>query len=120
MNATFDHLTTIRVEWEGREEGLTPIFVEGNPEAILELKEKAIRDLIDALSDKHLFVSAHVLLTQISGIEYQAFPTWNGLKVEMASDGTVTINPDQRYESARRWERWYQTEPRPKELPPGN
>ncbi|GGY11801.1 hypothetical protein GCM10007160_43440 [Litchfieldella qijiaojingensis] len=120
MNTVHYYLTSIRIEWEGTDGGLMPVFVEGNSEAILELKEKAMRDLIGALSDEDLFVNAHVLLTQISGIEYQAFPMWNGLNVEMGSDGTVTINPEQRYELARRWERWYQTEPRPKVLPTGN
>jgi len=120
MNTTFDYLTGVRVEWEGTEVGLLPILEESDSEAITEPKEKAVRDLINALSNKELFVSAHVLLTQISGVEHEAFPTWNGLKVEMASDGTVTINADQRHDLARRWERWYQTEPRPKVLPPGN
>lgn len=120
MNTTFDHLAGLHVKWEATEVGLTPFFVEGNSEAILALGEKAVPDLINALSDKNLFVNAHLLLTQISGIEYQAFPAWNGLKVEITSDGIVTIDPNERYDLARRWEQWYQSEPRPTVLPPAN
>lgn len=120
MNKTVEYLTSIHVAWEGTEAGFTPILGGDNPEAILKLEKNAIRGLIDALCDEALFVCAHVLLTQISGIEYEAFPTWNGLIVEMASDGTVTIDAKQRHDLAARWGRWYATEPRPQVLPPGN
>jgi len=76
--------------------------------------------IIEALSDKDLFVSAHVLLTQISGLEHQVFPKWNGLELDIAADGTVTVDSEQRFDLARRWERWFHSEPRPKTLPSGD
>lgn len=107
-----------QVRWEGTYTGLTPVLVGETVEPPYERREQIMQDLISALSDEDSFVAAHVLLTRLSGVGYEAFPTWNGLNVDIAADGTVTIDPDQRFDLARRWERWYNSEPRPETLPP--
>jgi hypothetical protein len=120
MNTAADYLAKMQVEWEGTETGLVPAIGEGHARAALEFDDDAIRGLIDALSDEDLFARAHIVLTQRSGVEYQGFPDWNGLRVELAADGTATIDPNQRFELARRWQQWHQTEPRPTTLPSGD
>ena len=81
--------------------------------------EAVITELITALSDVNRFVAAHVLLTSLSHVEYSAFPSWNGLQVDIQADGNAIIDSEQRHELARRWRRWYQTTPRPSTLPAG-
>ncbi len=55
------------------------------------------------LHDPGTFVVGHVLLTLSSGRPYSTAPTWNGLVIGMTADGTVTIDPGQREDPARRW-----------------
>lgn len=80
--------------------------------------DEATPALLAALHDPDRFVVAHVLLTRRSGTEGSAFPEWNGLAVELHPDGTVVIDPAQRFALARRWERWAKEKPRPTSLPP--
>ncbi|MEK7311089.1 MAG: hypothetical protein AAB382_03880, partial [Chloroflexota bacterium] len=58
-----------------------------------------------------------VILTKLSGVEYQSLPAWNGLEVVLAADGTVSIDPAQQPILIERWQRWYQTQPHPTALP---
>ena len=118
MSKVDELLVGIEFDWEGTETGYTPILVKGNLDEILECKENTFDDLIMYLSDDKLFISAHILLTWVTGIEYEAFPLWNGLKVELSANGTVSINSAQRYDLGERWKKWYQTKRRPKLLPP--
>ncbi len=85
---------------------------------VIELGEQVMPHLLPILSEPDKFVIAHVLLTQLSGIEYQTFPKWNGLNVDIAPDGTATIDPNQRHELYRQWEKWLRTKPRPNILSP--
>lgn len=118
MNPVIQILSSLEVRWEGTDSGLAPELVGDTSNSIRAQGEAALPQLIQALSDKDLFVAAHVLLTQLSGVEYQTFPAWNGLEVTIAADGAVTIDPDQRFDLARRWERWSTSAPRPTMLPP--
>jgi hypothetical protein len=118
MTTTRDRLTQLRVNWEGMEAGLMPILVEGDSPATVEIKEMAIPDLISALADEELFAAAHVILTQLAGIEHQTFPAWNGLAVKIGANGITTVDPEQRFELTRRWVRWHDTIPHPKTLFP--
>ena len=118
MSASLEDLTNTDVRWTGDYVGLSPVLSGDAGARAAELGQADIPDLLAALSDPGRFVVAHVILTRLSGVEYQAFPDWNGLAVELGADGTTRIDPGQRTELARRWEHWYQTEPRPGALPP--
>jgi hypothetical protein len=117
MKYNIDELSNSEIEWEGTYIGLTPILTGAKAQQVAEMGKQVIPQLLAVLADEGKFVAAHVLLTRLSGVEYQAFPSWNGLAVDMAADGTVTIYPEQRFDLARRWEQWYHTEPRPNVLP---
>jgi hypothetical protein len=104
------------VAWNGTRYGLLPTLREdaGRWEA---QGEAAIPVLLETLDDPDRFVTAHVLLTRISAIVHETFPTWNGLEVEIAADGSVRIDPAGRPALAERWNRWYRSDPRPDRLP---
>lgn len=110
-------LTNDDVAWNANPLGLWPTLPSGVTERAYESGEDAIPELIDALADPERFVVAHVLLTQLSGVEYRAVPTWNGLEVELRPDGSTVIDPAQRHDLGRRWRRWSESTPRPKSLP---
>lgn len=117
MDRSVQNLSNQEVTWEGTYIGLTPTIDRETVERLSENVDRVVPELIARLSDEGAFVAAHVLLTQLSGIEYEAFPTWNGLRVEILTDGSVRIDPAQRSALARRWERWARTDPRPSVLP---
>jgi hypothetical protein len=117
MNEYIKKLSNSDVTWDGTYRGLTPAIDREDADRISLLGDQAISDIIAKLSDKNAFAAAHVLLTQLSGVEYETFPTWNGMKVEIMADGTVNIDPETRFDLARRWEHWRQTKPRAKTLP---
>jgi hypothetical protein len=108
-------LSRVEVRWEGTDSGLAPELRGYKVGSIA--SEDAISQLIDILSHEELFVAAHVMLTQVSGIKYETFPTWNGLAVEIAANGIATINPNERFALVRRWKKWYQSQPHPNCLP---
>jgi len=112
------NLSKQEVTWEGIYIGLTPRLDRETVERLSENVASAVPELIARLSNEGTFVAAHELLTQLSGIEYEAFPTWKccqGSRFEQ----TATCEPDlvQRFELARRWKRWARTDPRPSVLP---
>lgn len=117
MNQTAGGLTNADVTWEGSYIGLTPTVTDDAASRVRALGERAIPELIAALSDEHRFAAAHVMLTRLSGVEYQGFPAWNGLKVDIDAEGRVRIDPSQRAELSRRWMLWYAGAPRAKVLP---
>lgn len=110
------HLNNGSIRWDGTFVGLVPTIVSDSTRQLLASGDLAIPQLISALEDESKFVAAHVLLTLLSGVEYQTLP-WNGLVVDIAADGTVTIDPAQKFDLVKRWKRWHQTEPRPRVLP---
>jgi hypothetical protein len=110
-------LGKLRVEWDATTVGLMPAVVGKARSAILDLGEDALPGLVAAMTDKALFVAAHVLLTEITDVEYETFPDWNGLEIDMSPDGRVTVDPGQRRELAQRWARWLEMDPRPESLP---
>jgi hypothetical protein len=117
LSELIEGISNADIIWEFNFAGLAPTFTGGAGNRLMKKVESPIPDLLAALSDPDKFVVAHVLLTQLTGIEYETFPTWNGLTVDIAAAGTVTIPSDQCYSLARRWQRWYQATPRPKKLP---
>lgn len=112
-------LSNSDVKWDGNRFGLMPILTGTAAQQLLDAGDEAVPGLLEALSDPDKFVAAHVILTKLSGVEYTALPDWNGLSVNLAADGTVTIDPAQRPALIGRWQRWYQTWPHPAALPSG-
>jgi hypothetical protein len=117
VSAWTEKLSNADVRWEGTALGLAPELT-GEAARVVQLGDQALPGLLEALSDPDRFVVAHVALTELLGVEYESFPTWNGLEVSLEADGTVRIDPAQRPALAQRWQRWYTARPRPTALPP--
>ncbi len=120
MSDLIDQLSNTDVHWDGTRFGLTPTLTGAAANRPLNMGDEAVPELLEALSDPDKFVAAHVILTQLSGVQYQSFPAWNGLEVVLAADGTVSINPAQRPTLVQRWRHWYETQPHPAALPSAN
>ncbi len=104
------------IRWDGSLIGLLPTVVGDSARQLLTLGTAAIPPLISALNDDSKFVVAHVLLTLISGVEYQLTP-WNRLEVDLLSNGQAKVDATNRFELARRWTEWQQITPHPPSLP---
>lgn len=109
-------LSNTDVTWNATYDGFAPRLSERAATA-LRADEETISMLLALLPDPDKFVLAHVGLTQIAGLEYSTFPTWNGLNIHLEANGRVTINPEQRHELSKRWQSWYASSPRPPVLP---
>ena len=111
-----EQLDNSDIRWDGTLVGLTPAIVGDAARQLLASGDPAIPDLIRVLEDESKFAAAHVLLTQLSGVEHGAIP-WNGLTVDLSPDGQARVNPGERIDLLRRWRAWQQTTPRPRSLP---
>jgi hypothetical protein len=111
-------LSPDEVEWEGNEAGYQPFLSPADERAAAGLGAGDASALVDALADGERFVKAHVGLTRLSGVEYESFPTWNGLELALHADGDVSIDAEQRARLAHRWRQWLSSDPRPDRLPP--
>lgn len=105
------------IQWDATHFGLLPLLSE-TAEELERAGETLIPTLLDALREPQRFVVAHVLLTRITGVRYETFPTWNGLSVELQADGKAYIDAEQRHELHRRWQLYLQTKPETNRLPP--
>ncbi|MBI5656239.1 MAG: hypothetical protein HZC44_05230 [Geobacter sp.] len=117
MKLSVAGLSNADVRWHGTRAGFTPEMTGEKAMAVAGMGDQVVPQLLALLDDEQAFIAAHVLLTRISGVEYQPFPLWNGLALNIAADGTVTVDPAQRFVLARRWGRWYSSRPRPALLP---
>jgi hypothetical protein len=114
-------LSAGHVAWEANEEGYMPYLPsEDDEQEAARFGLDDVPELIDALDETDSFVKAHVALTRVTGVEYESFPTWNGLALTMDARGRVSIDPAQRELLARRWRHWWTIDPRPSRLPPGD
>jgi hypothetical protein len=104
------------VHWNGTTFGWVPAL-SAEAEAIVNEGESAVPDLIGALADADRFVTAHVILTRISGVRHETHPTWNGLQLDLRADNTLVIDPTQRQALAQRWQKYFRSTPRPQALP---
>jgi hypothetical protein len=111
-------LRTSDIRWMGTDVGLYPMISDHAGERLSSLGSEQIPELIAALSREPDFIAAHVILTRITGVEYESMPTWNGLTVELMPDGKVHIDPAQRLLLERRWRHWIGSTPHPLRLPP--
>jgi hypothetical protein len=109
-------LSNADVTWDASYDGLVPRVSERASRAF-RADEETISTLLGLLSDPDKFVVAHVGLTQIAGLEYSTFPTWNSLSIHLEPDGRATIDPEQRHTLAKRWQSWHASSPRPRVLP---
>jgi hypothetical protein len=109
--------TNDAVEWHGTRYGLHPALSD-EAEAVRMQGDAIIPALIGALDDPDRFVTAHVLLTRLAGVQYDTFPDWNGLYVDLRADGNVVIDSDQAPELAARWQAFDAMDPKPDILPP--
>jgi hypothetical protein len=91
------------VRWDGTLVGLQPTVVGDAARRLLTADEDVIPSLVAAVGDESKFVVVHVLLTLLTGAE-QVQPGWNGLRVDLTADGESRIDPEQRFELARRWQ----------------
>jgi hypothetical protein len=94
------------VGWGGTDLGLLPQLSDEDEHLARELEETDIPALLGALERQETFVKAHVLMTRLTGVEHETFPTWNGLAVDIRADGSVRIDPSQRPVIAERWRQW--------------
>jgi hypothetical protein len=118
MDPDIRALSNSDIEWHGTAQGFYASLRTERAKRLAGADAKAmIGRLLPALSEADKFAAAHVLLTSLSHVEYSSFPNWNGLRVDIRQDGAVVIDEEQRHELARRWQRWYQMNPRPPTLP---
>ncbi|SHG53398.1 hypothetical protein [Massilia sp. CF038] len=117
MNRARQALALYRVTWTEVSLGWVPLLSSRRNDMPGALEVAAIPELIQALGDEKHFVTAHVLLTQLSAVRFESLPTWNGLTLHNNADGAVTIDPAQRGALKQRWQRWFVTSPRPATLP---
>lgn len=110
-------LSNQQVLWDGSPVGYMPFLQGEAPQRVLEQGGAALPALLDALEDPERFVVAHVLLTHLAGVRYQAFPRWNGLALELREDLPPAVEPSQRFALEKRWRRWAASHPRPDTLP---
>lgn len=118
MTALTELLRDASVRWDGTPLGLCPAIASGVAERLTALGPSLIPSLIESLSSEDDFAAAHVLLTRLTGVEYESMPTWNGLAVEILSDGSARIDPAQRFRLQDRWRRWFASGPNTDRLPP--
>lgn len=106
------------IRWDGTYFGIMPQLATERAQRLLLLGEAAIPALLAALDDQERFAAAHVLLTEISGVEFAASAgQYNGLKVELPASGAATLDPAQRAELTARWRKWSMASPRAPTLP---
>jgi len=119
LSELVDLLSNDNVVWDGTLDGFLPTIVGQPARQLLSIGSggyDAIPQLIGALEDERKFIAAHVLLTLLSGVQYDLTP-WNGLKVDLSHDGLARFDVSQRVDLARRWHAWQMAQPHPQSLP---
>jgi hypothetical protein len=117
MRHSLDGLSNADIQWHGTRAGFSPELACEKVAQLADIGDVEIPELLALLSDEQAFVAAHLILTRLSGVEYQSFPLWNGLEIDIAPDGTAIVDSAQRIALARRWKRWYDSNPHPAVLP---
>jgi RNA polymerase sigma factor (sigma-70 family) len=112
-------LSPADVRWDGQWVGIVAILRGERAKRLGAIGEPAIPELIQAMSDGEKFAPAHAILTMLASGGRPDDPVVcnNGIAVFLPADGPVSIDPAQRFELKRRWQKWYERSPRPKELP---
>jgi hypothetical protein len=91
------------IRWDGNIFGLTARPTGPTRKLLKQSSEVVAPLLLEALKDKDRYVAAHLALTQIRLKSYSiSAAKWNGLSVELLSDGQTVI-PDQQSAILRYW-----------------
>jgi RNA polymerase sigma factor (sigma-70 family) len=113
-------LSQADVAWDGQWLGIVAVLRSARARRLAAIGAPAVPELIRALSDERKFASAHAILTKIASGGQPAgdlVPCANGIVVHLPAEEPVSIDPAQRFELKRRWQKWYETSPRPRSLP---
>ena len=102
-------LTDGKVGWHGTDLGLAPQLSDSDERLVKALDEEDIPVLLDALDSEATFVTAHVLLTRLTGVPHETAPSWNGLVIDIGPDGSTHVDPAQRPAIVDLWRRWLAT-----------
>jgi hypothetical protein len=107
------------VTWSGQWIGIVAFLNTNRAKKLGAIGEPAIPELIKVMSEKEQFASAHAILTKIATGSPPDFVLCNNhwIGVFIPADGPITIDPAQRFDLKRRWQKWQETSPRPKSLP---
>jgi len=104
---TFELLSNIKnddVIWNGGYLSLMPVKLTGATLVLLDVQEDINPLLIDALAIKDKFVAAHILLTLRTSSSFAAKAgDWNGLKVEIDSNGIASFDGNNLQELQEYW-----------------
>ena len=94
------------ITWDGTYFGLMPRIDGRSSREVLAFGSASEPALLKALGDVERFAAAHVLLTHLNGGSVETSgAAWNGLRVELSADGSVTLDPEQRAELKAHWEK---------------
>lgn len=90
------------IKWQANHYGFQPIL-SNEIKLIISRQQIDKPKLISYLHDAQKFISAHVILTYISHMKFETFPTWNKLKIDIKANGEIVINRDQRASLFEYW-----------------
>jgi hypothetical protein len=112
-------LSQADVKWDGQYLGIVAHLHSERAKKLGAIGDPAVPALVKALADKERFASAHAILAMIasgSPPEYVLFNDYP-IAVFLPADGKTFIDPAQRFDLQRRWQKWLETNPRPKSSP---
>jgi hypothetical protein len=104
------------MDWNFGYLGITAHLESDQARQLVRIGMPAVPELIKALADEKKYASAHAILTEISEVQFQSIP-YNGMYVNCSADHKLLFRPDERFQLARRWQRWYSSNPQPRTLP---
>jgi RNA polymerase sigma factor (sigma-70 family) len=112
-------LSQADVKWDGQYFGIVAHLQSERAKKLGAIGEPAIPALIKALTDKDRFASAHAILAMIASGSPPEYVLFNGYPIDvfLPADGKTFIDPAQRFDLKRRWQKWLETSPSPKKLP---
>jgi hypothetical protein len=113
------------VRWDGNFLGLQPNFSGASKLIVEDRRRVSFSELVSALDDERRYIAAHALLSALTGHSIdssaggidpetgsilpgteEAAGKFNGLRVDLRTDGSVVISDQQRRMIARKWKAW--------------
>jgi len=96
------------IEWDGDYVGLRPTIAKGSSVVLASVGNRdSVPQLIARLKCEDQFVAAHVLLTEISGVEYiRNASHWNGMAVQLLASGEVIFRKEDMPVLWQAWHEW--------------
>ncbi len=102
MNEGYD-FSNHDVKWEGSFVGLFPVLSEKAIDFRNNYPEDGDSQMLSYLNDEKKFVFAHVILCLKYDRNIIADKKWNGLSVELKSNGKIEYNFEEREEIEKKW-----------------